>query len=35
MKLAKTIQFDISDTQVFERAATVQEWAISGTLPNE
>ena len=24
MKLAKTIQFDISDTQVFERAATVQ-----------
>ena len=32
MKLAKTIQFDISDTQVFERAAAVQEWAISGTF---
>ena len=32
MKLAKTIQFDISDTQIFERAAAVQEWAISGTF---
>ena len=32
MKLAKTIQFDISDTQVFERAATVQEPFADGTI---
>ena len=32
MKLAKTIQLDVSDTHVFERPAKPQEWAISGTF---
>ena len=32
MKLAKTIQLDVSDTHVFERAAEVGEWAITGTF---
>ena len=32
MKLAKTIQLDISDTQVFERPAEVGEWAVTGTF---
>jgi hypothetical protein len=30
MKLLKTIRFDPSDTQVFERAAEPDEWAIPG-----
>ena len=32
MKLAKTIQLDVSDTHVFERPAKVGEWAITGTF---
>jgi hypothetical protein len=32
MKLAKTIQLDVSDTHVFERPAEVGEWAITGTF---
>ncbi len=32
MKLAKTIQLDVSDTHVFERPAAVGEWAITGTF---
>ena len=32
MKLAKTVQLDISDTQVFELPAKVGEWAIAGTF---
>ena len=32
MKLAKTIQLDVSDTHVFERVAEVGEWAITGTF---
>jgi len=32
MKLAKTIQLDVSDTHVFERPAQVGEWAITGTF---
>ena len=32
MKLAKTIQLDISDTHVFDNPAVVHEWAISGTF---
>ena len=32
MKLAKTIQLDVSDTRVFERPAEVGEWAIAGTF---
>ena len=32
MKLAKTIQLDISDTHAFDHPAEVHEWAISGTF---
>ncbi len=32
MKLAKTIQLDVSDTHVFEHPAAVGEWAITGTF---
>lgn len=32
MKLARTLRFDISDTQVFETAAEPDEWAISGSF---
>ena len=32
MKLAKTVQLDISDTQIFEQPAEVGEWAIAGTF---
>ena len=32
MKLAKTIQLDVSDSHVFERPAEVGEWAITGTF---
>ncbi len=32
MKLAKTIQLDVSDTHVFEHPAEVGEWAITGTF---
>jgi len=32
MKLAKTIQLDVSDTHVFERPAEVGEWAVTGTF---
>ncbi len=32
MKLAKTIQLDVSDRHVFEHPAEVGEWAITGTF---
>ena len=32
MKLAKTLQIDVSDTHVFDRVAEVGEWAITGTF---
>lgn len=32
MRLARTIRFDESDTNVFERAAESDEWAISGAF---
>ena len=32
MKLAKSVQLDSSDTQVFEHPAKVGEWAIAGTF---
>mgnify|MGYP007046914791 CR=1 FL=1 len=32
MKLAKTIQLDVSDRLVFDRPAEVGEWAIAGTF---
>ena len=32
MKLAKTLQLDVSDTQIFDRVAKVGEWAITGTF---
>ena len=32
MKLAKTLRLDVSDTHVFNRAAEVGEWAITGTF---
>ena len=32
MKLAKTIQLDTSDENIFEVAANPNEWAISGTF---
>jgi hypothetical protein len=32
MKLAKTIQFDVSDNHIFEHPANPQEWAIAGTF---
>jgi len=32
MKLARTIQLDVSDNHVFERPAAVGEWAITGTF---
>lgn len=32
MRLARTLRFDISDTQVFECAAEPDEWAISGAF---
>ncbi|MBY8977251.1 hypothetical protein KHP62_15640 [Rhodobacteraceae bacterium NNCM2] len=32
MRLARTLRFDISDTQIFERAAEPDEWAISGAF---
>ncbi|PCJ90094.1 MAG: hypothetical protein COA52_11125 [Hyphomicrobiales bacterium] len=32
MKLARTIQFDISDQNIFERTAELDEWAISGAF---
>ncbi|MEM9045990.1 MAG: DUF6505 family protein [Pseudomonadota bacterium] len=32
MRLARTLRFDISDTQVFERPAEPDEWAISGSF---
>lgn len=32
MKLAKTIQLDVSDSHVFERPAEAGEWAITGTF---
>lgn len=32
MKLARTIRFDASDVNVFERAAESGEWAVSGTF---
>ena len=32
MKLAKTVQLDISDTKIFETPANVGEWALAGTF---
>ncbi len=32
MRLARTLRFDISDTQIFEVPAEPDEWAISGTF---
>ncbi len=32
MKLPKTIQLDVSDTQVFEMAAQPGEWAVTGSF---
>ncbi len=32
MRLLRTIQLDVSDTLVFERAATPGEWAVSGSF---
>ena len=32
MRFPKTIRFDASDCQVFERAAEPKEWAVSGTF---
>ena len=32
MKLAKTIQLDVSDNHIFEHPANPQEWAIAGTF---
>ena len=32
MKLPKTIQLDVSDTQVFENAAAPGEWAVTGSF---
>ncbi len=32
MKLARTISFDISDQNIFERPAELDEWAISGAF---
>lgn len=32
MRLARTLRFDISDTQVFEHAAEPDEWAVSGAF---
>ncbi|MEM6676581.1 MAG: DUF6505 family protein [Pseudomonadota bacterium] len=32
MKLARTLRFDESDTNIFERAAEPDEWAVSGAF---